>query len=133
LKIVAALLMSVVACFSQSVPLQWDASPDAATMLLNYRLYAHTNGLDYTTRTNALVRVGVGTNLTAQLDLLKPGVWTFAASAITTNGIESGFSNFVVVEVARAPGNMRTVIVQQTTNLTEGVWHDVGFLRLKIP
>jgi fibronectin type 3 domain-containing protein len=117
-------------CLASDVKLAWDASPDAATMTLSYRLYAHTNTITSANKTNA-IKLNVGTNLTATVEALQPGRWWFAATCADTNGIESDFSNQVTVEAARAPVNMRTVVIQWSTNLTN--FYDVGHFRLRIP
>ena len=108
--------------------LAWDPSTTAG--VTNYVLYAHTNVLTSTNLASAAVRLNVGTNLTARVEALVPGLWRFAATAFK-DGLESGLSNILLVEVPGAPQNMRTVVVQFGGTLTN--FYDVGFFRLRLP
>lgn len=105
--------------------LAWDAS---ATPGCEYVLYASTNELSQETYRDALVRVPCGTNLTATIEGIVEGAWSFAATAVK-DGVESDLSNVVVTEIPPAPGTMRTVILQYTDTVTNG-WMDVGFFRV---
>ena len=79
---------------AQSVTLAWDASPcDAA----GYRLYYGTNSGSYAYVTNA------GLALTQSVVLPHWGRWFFAATAYSSNGLESGFSEEVVWEKLPTP------------------------------
>lgn len=113
---------------ASDVKLAWDAS--ATPGVTNYVLYAHTNLLSVTNLPAASVRLPVGTNLTATVEGLREGVWSFAAAAMK-DGIESEPSNVVTVEVPRPPERMRTVVVQYSGTLTN--FYDVGFFRLRLP
>lgn len=113
---------------ASDVKLTWDASPSSG--VTNYVLYAHTNSFPVTNRFSAIVRLNVGTNLTASVESLKPGQWSFAATAML-DGLESDLSNILVMEVPKPPGNMRTVVVQYSGTLTN--FYDVGFFRLRLP
>ena len=116
----AALLMLCAVSSGATVNLAWDAS---ATDGCGYRLYAQSG-------TNIL-RVATGTNLTATLDVVAPGFWSFWATA-TKDGVESDPSNVLTVEVPRTPEGMRTVAIEYTVTLTND-WAETGFFRLRIP
>lgn len=107
--------------------LAWDASPDAVD---GYRIYAGTNNA----ATNALVTVNAGTNLTAAVDALPAGMWTFWATAYRTNVgfVESLPSNLVFVSVPAPPAKLVTVAVQWNGSVVSTNWQDAGFFRLKI-
>lgn len=106
------------------VPLAWNP---VETPGAGYVIYAHTNAL---TISNYLARVFVGTNVTGRLEDLRPGRWQFGVTA-TKDGLESGLSEVLNVEIPKTPGPIRTVVVQWSTNLTN--WQDVGFFKLRIP
>lgn len=110
------------------IKLAWDASLSAG--VTNYVLYAHTNSFPVANRSTALVRINVGTNLTARVEALGAGQWSFAASAML-DGTESDLSNILVVQIPRPPMMLRTVIVQYTDVFTN--LYDVGFMRLRLP
>jgi hypothetical protein len=109
------------------VNLAWNASPTPA---VTYVLYAHTNDLTATNLSSAIVRLNIGTNLTATVEALKAGQWCFVATA-KLNGVESDPSNSLIVEVPEPPSNMRTVVLQYSGTLTN--FYDVGFFRLRLP
>ena len=124
---VVGLLALVSMARGQSVTLAWDASPDdSPTNRLFYRLYAGTNGAV------ALTNLNVGTNLSATVDRLTPGMWRFWATAVTSNGVESLPSNLVIQQVPATPLLMRTITLQYAFALTNGGFQDVGFFRLKL-
>jgi hypothetical protein len=80
---------------AQTVTLAWDASPEGE--VAGYRIYYGTNSRAYGLVTNAgLVR-------TQSVVLPHGGRWFFAATAYTTSGVESGFSDEVVWESAPTP------------------------------
>lgn len=106
----------------------WD--PSTTTGVTNYVLHAHTNALTATNFASALVHVNVGTNLTASVSALQPGLWSFCATA-QKDGVQSAPSNVVNVEVPRPPPNMRVVVVQYSNTLSN--WYDAGFFRLRLP
>lgn len=131
MKYVFALLFISLSAIATEVRITWNASQSALTNQLTYAVYCSTNStLD---KTNAL-RVDVGTNLTAVVDV-PTGIWQFAATSTwtdSTNSIESDFSNIVIAEVPKAPGKLRTLTLQYTPILTSTNWQDVGFFRIKI-
>lgn len=128
LLICLSTVLLAISTSAATVRLAWDASATAG--ITNYVLYAHTNALDNTNLTNAVVRVDTGTNTTATIEALNPGRWWFAATAMK-DGIESDASNVLGVEVPAAPTGTRTVVIQYSTNLTN--FSNVGYFRLKIP
>ena len=84
----AALVMALaVAASAQRLTLAWDASPCACAA--SYRLYYGTNTRSYQFVTNA------GLSLTQSVVLPHGGRWFFAATVVSTNGLESDFSNEV--------------------------------------
>ena len=108
--------------------LAWDAS---ATPGCEYVLYASTNELTQETYRDATVRVPCETNLTATIEGIVEGAWSFAATAVK-DGVESDISNVVVTEIPPAPGTMRTVVLQYSTTITNG-WNDTdGYFRIRI-
>lgn len=111
----AALLMLCAVSSGATVNLAWDAS---ATDGCGYRLYAQSG-------TNIL-RVSTGTNLTATLDDVVPGFWSFWATAIKDK-IESDPSNVLTVEVPHTPQGIRTLVVEHGTTITN--WTE--FFRVK--
>lgn len=114
------------------VRLAWDPSPTPG--VTNYVLHARTNdpALLSNTVVSAAVHVGVGTNLSATLDNLRPARWWFAVTAEAW-GVQSDPSNILEAEVPAAPGQFRTVLMQLQWSATLTNWTDVGFFRLKIP
>ena len=77
---------AVAAC-AQRLTLAWDASPCACAA--SYRLYYGTNTRSYQFVTNtSLAR-------TQAVTLPHGGRWFFAATVVSTNGLESDFSNEV--------------------------------------
>jgi hypothetical protein len=76
-----------VAVSAQRLTLAWDASPCACAA--SYRLYYGTNTRSYQFVTNT------GLMLTQSVALPHGGRWFFAATVVSTNGLESDFSNEV--------------------------------------
>ena len=72
---------------AQRLTLAWDAS--ASTNVVGYRLYYGTNTRSYQFVTNS------GLALTQAVALPHGGRWFFAATVVSTNGLESDFSNEV--------------------------------------
>ena len=70
---------------AQSVTLAWDPSPSPGVS--GYRLWYGSSPGNYAFVTNA------GLACTQTVVLPHPGRWFFAATAVSTNGIESDFSN----------------------------------------
>jgi len=126
LSVVAAWWLCATA-MGQSVNLAWDASTSPG--VTNYVIYATTNALTDTNASSALVKVPVGTNLTAKVFDLSPGMWWFGAKAVA-GGAESKLSNVVAVEVPKPPAQMRTIAVQYSYTLTN--FYDLGFFKLRI-
>jgi len=84
----AALVMAwAAAANGQRLTLAWDASPCACGA--GYRLYYGTNTRSYQFVTNT------GLMLTQSVVLPHGGRWFFAATVVSTNGLESDFSNEV--------------------------------------
>lgn len=127
MKTLIAVLLLTLTATAAEVRLAWDASPSTN---VTYQLYAHTNSFSTTSRSNAVVRLNVGTNLTATVSDLMPATWYFAATA-NLPGIESDLSNVLVVEVPKPPDRMRTVVLQFSGSLTN--FSDVGFFKLRLP
>ena len=83
-----ALVMALaVTVNAQRLTLAWDASPCACAA--GYRLYYGTNTRSYQFVTNS------GLALTQSVTLPHNGRWFFAATTVSTNGLESDFSNEV--------------------------------------
>ena len=72
---------------AQQLTLAWDAS--VSTNVVGYRLYYGTNTRSYQFVTNT------GLMLTQSVVLPHGGRWFFAATVVSTNGLESDFSNEV--------------------------------------
>jgi len=121
-------IFAALTSMASDAKLAWDASP--TTGVTNYVLYASTNILSATNLTSATVRLNVGTNLTATVERIQSGQWSFAVTAMK-NGLESDPSNILIVEVPQPPARMRTVVVQYSGTLTN--FYDVGFFRLRLP
>ena len=75
------------AASGQRLTLAWDASPCGCAA--RYRLYYGTNTRSYQFVTNT------GLMLTQSVVLPHGGRWFFAATVVSTNGLESDFSNEV--------------------------------------
>ncbi|HOX59732.1 MAG TPA: hypothetical protein P5205_21445 [Candidatus Paceibacterota bacterium] len=83
---------------AERLTLAWDASPSAA--VAGYRVYWGTNSRAYFGVTNA------GLVLTQAVVLPHRGRWFFAATAYSTNGLESDFSSEVSWESKPLPPAM---------------------------
>lgn len=122
----ALLFLCLVASAEASfLRLAWDES---ATPSCEYVLYAGTNEMTQATYRDALVRVPCGTNLTAAIEGIAVGQWSFCCTAIK-DGVESDISGVVVTEIPPAPGTMRTIVLQYTDTLT-GEWMEREFFRV---
>jgi hypothetical protein len=86
----ALFLFAMSAVAAERLTLAWDASADSA--VTGYRLYYGTNSGAYPFVTNS------GLVLTQEVVLPHAGRWFFAATAVTKEGLESGFSQEVVWE-----------------------------------
>lgn len=100
------LILAALSAEASYLRLAWDAS---VTDGCDYRLYAQSG-------TN-IVRVETGTNLTASLEDITPGFWSFWATAIKDK-VESDPSNVLTVEVPQPPLGMRTLVVDHATTIT---------------
>ena len=89
------LLVCGAAAGAERLTLAWDAS--ASTSVIGYRLYYGTNTRSYPFVTNA------GLALTQSVVLPHRGRWFFAATAYSTNGLESDFSSEVSWESKSVP------------------------------
>ena len=121
-------IFAALTSMASDIKLAWDASP--TTGFTNYVLYASTNILSATNLTSATIRLNVGTNLTATVERITAGQWSFAATAMK-DGLESDPSNILIADVPQPPARMRTVVVQYSGTLTN--FYDVGFFRLRLP
>ena len=108
--------------YAESVLLTWNASPSPGVG--GYRIYYGTSSQIYGFVTNA------GPVLTQLVVLPHSGRWFFAATAVDTNGMESGFSNEAQWESKPAPPVMRgeswvrlTPVIARSTNLVN--WESV--------
>lgn len=95
-----------------TVKLGWDAS---TTPDVEYIVYAHTELITETNKTDAIGIMNVGTNLTAELRSLTPGTWYFAATALKA-GLESDLSNVISGEIPNAPGAPEFIPLVTITN-----------------
>ena len=95
------LFLTAVAVSAQSVNLAWNASPSPEVN--RYKVYAAkgTNTVFAVGNTNAAatVTVTVTNQLTASFTNLSVGAWTFTATALSTNNLESVNSNTVWTNV----------------------------------
>lgn len=82
-----------------TVKLAWDPSitPD-----VEYIVYASTNTVTYENKYSASIILNAGTNLTADVSGLAPGVWNFAATSLK-GGLESELSEAVAAVVGVSP------------------------------
>ena len=106
LALILALMLVCATVRGAELNLAWDASASSGC---EYRLYAQSN-------TN-IVRVECGTNLTARLEDIAPGFYSFWATA-TKDGVESDPSNVLAVEVPQPPQGIRTLVVDHATAIT---------------
>jgi len=88
-------LLWATAAGAERLTLAWDPSPSAD--VVGYRLYWGTNTRSYQFVTNA------GQVLTQSVVLPHRGRWFFAATAYSTNGLESDFSSEVSWESKPVP------------------------------
>lgn len=122
--------------FALSLPaaqlkLAWDPSPSPG--VTNYVLYVSTNAITVTNAQPVAARISVGTNLTSAVEFLRAGRWHFAATA-QAEGVESEYSNELIVQVPEPATNLRTLVIEYTLDLTGSTnWSQLGFLRLKLP
>jgi hypothetical protein len=107
---------------AQRVTLAWDASPCACAA--GYRLYYGTNTHSYQFVTNTALM------LTQSVALPHGGRWFFAATVVSTNGLESDFSNEVSWEskptapvMAGKPWMRLAPVFGRSTNLV--TWRSV--------
>ena len=121
MKKLLALALSVTAAIAADINLKWNPSPSPG--ITNYALYASTAS------TNLIINVG--TNLTASLVDVKPGIWTFYVTA-GKDGLQSPPCTPLTVEMAQPPENLRTIIVQGAPIITATNWQDLGVFKLKI-
>ena len=107
---------------AQRVKLAWDASPSPG--ITHYRIHFGTNGANYTLVTN------VGLVRTQTVVLPHTGRWSFAATAVDANGLESPFSNQVewdakpTAPVVQSETWVRlTPVIERSTNLVN--WRSI--------
>jgi len=127
------LIMAVAASAAAQTPgqfqLAWDASPSPG--VAGYRLYGHTNTLAPTNLSSAVLKLDTGTNRVATVAGAAPATWHFWATAVSTNGIESGPSNELVAQVPAPSPNLRTLVVQWNATVSGTNWVNAGFIRVK--
>ena len=92
------MLVGAAATGAERLTLAWDPSPSAD--VVGYRLYYGTNTRSYQFVTNA------GLVLTQSVVLPWRGRWFFAATAYSTNGLETDFSSEVSWESKPLPPAM---------------------------
>lgn len=97
---------SVLYLYAADVKLGWDA-PDTSG-ITNYVIYAHTNSLIATNLSLATMKTNTGTNLSVTVSV-PSGSWFFAATATSTNGIETGPSNILFVDIPKPPERLRII------------------------
>jgi hypothetical protein len=88
-----------------------------------YRLYWGWESGAYTTNmTGAYTTNMTGTNLVATLPTNATGTWYAAVTAIAPDGLESGFSNELVIPIQRpqSPGGLRVVTVMVKVTMEDG-------------
>lgn len=93
------LLIAAVTATAQTVNLAWNASPSPEVN--RYKVYAAkgTNVVFAVGNTNAATSVTVTNQFTASFTNLSVGAWTFVATALSTNNLESANSNTVWTNV----------------------------------
>ena len=81
--------------YAGNVEMAWDAS--TSPEVNRYKIYAvqGTNTVFTTNNANAVATLVVTNQLTATMSNLTVGAWTFVATAISTNNLESDNSNVV--------------------------------------
>lgn len=121
-KNLIALLLTAISGYAADVNLQISPSPTQG--VTNYTVYAKTAG--------ATIAIQTGTNLTTTLISPQPGSYVLYATA-WKDGIESGPSPTLNVEVALPPAGLKTVIIQGAPFINATNWQDVGFFKIKIP
>lgn len=93
-----------------TVRLSWDRSPDARVSA--YKLYWGTAPAVFT---NSITAAGI-TNTTASVSNLVRGVtYYFAATCVTTNGLESDYSasvSYTTIVLPPPPGNTTLTVLQ---------------------
>ncbi len=127
MKPFALLLLATAVATGQELRLAWSPSPDPVA---GYILHAGTNSF---TRTNAAaLRLDVGTNLTATIQVTNAAIWFFAATAYDSNRVESARCPEIMVQFLNPPAGLG-VVIQHAPTITGTNWQDVGFFRLKLP
>lgn len=135
LSVIALLLSAWICALGQSVTIAWDPSPDATNRYIGYRFYGSTNALTYDTRSNAFLKLDVGTNRIATASNIVANTYWFYATAYTTNGtnkVESTLSDTLIVTIPKPPPNMKTFVMQWIGDIATTNWMDGVYFRLKI-
>jgi len=126
----AIAVLTAATAFGETIRLAWDYPTNEANKV-TFRLYANTN-VAPASLTNWLVKLDAGTNQTATVSNASPGLWFFAATAVSkAGGIESVRSDVLTVEITEKPTNLRTVILQWNATVNGTNWLDVGFFKIK--
>jgi hypothetical protein len=105
------LILGLLVGYADSVRVVWEPSP--SDMIAGYRIYYGTNSGGYSFCTN------VGLRLEQVIELSRRGRWFFAATAVDTNGIESGYSNEVEWEAKPEPPKLTGSLVVRVAPLIE--------------
>ncbi len=103
-----------------SVTLAWDASPDAS--VTGYRIYYGAASLSYTNSTT----VGNVTNATLT-GLVAGATYFFAATALNSTNVESGFSNETTYTVSTSATTQAPAITTQPASQSVPVGATVSF------
>lgn len=115
-------------CRAGQAMIGWTASPDDwRTNGMTYVLHSHTNPI--VEGSPVLVKLNVGTNLSALVTFTNAGRWFFRVAAVNTDGVASELSNELLVQSPRPATELRTVAIEHTINLPGG-FTNVGFFRL---
>lgn len=115
--LIGLICVGVATVFGADVRIAWDAEPGSA----GYRMHIGTNSRTYTTITNFS---NAGTNIVSGLQQNR--TYYFAVTTISTNGMESDYSNEVSGQPRPAPPKNLMIITNtiQTSESLQGPWRD---------
>lgn len=106
MKRILALALLASSAFADQVTIAWDASISTNVTYIVYANPVSGGGLNYTNRAASVVKVNVGTNLLAVVQNVTTVPMVFAVTA-SRDGLESQFSNLLLISVPFAPTNVR--------------------------
>lgn len=109
------------------VPVKWNAVEGEG---ITYRIYVDDKPLVETNR-STILRIDVGDSIAADIAEVRVAK-VYAAVVAVKDGVESLFSNVLILEGVESPSDLRTVVIQFSPTV-KGEWTDVGFLKLRIP